>query len=195
MKQLLDKSGERFEAIAIGTSAGGIEALSILLPSIPANCKKVFFVVQHISPESDSSFIRMMHDRCNLIVRETCNTDRIKPGVIYFAPPDYHLLVEKDYTLSIIMDEKVNYSRPSIDILFETAAEVFTKRLTGILLTGVNRDGSAGLKRIAELGGQTIVQSPHDAEFNEMPASALKLFKPDHIMTLKEISDSFHKCL
>ncbi|HEX2969870.1 MAG TPA: chemotaxis protein CheB [Bacteroidales bacterium] len=177
------------EAVAIGTSAGGIEALTFLLPHIPAGCMKVFFVVQHISPESDSSFVRIMNDKCRIKVREACNTEDISPGTIYFAPPDYHLLVEKDFTLSISMDEKINYSRPSIDVLFESAAEAFMNNLTGILLTGVNRDGSRGMKRIKELGGRTIVQSPDDAAFSEMPSSAMRLITPDNIMTLNEIAD------
>ncbi|HLN22012.1 MAG TPA: chemotaxis protein CheB [Bacteroidales bacterium] len=185
---------ESFRAVAIGTSAGGIEALNYLLPSIPEDCNMSFFVVQHISAESDSSFIRLMRDRCSMIVREACNTDKIEPGTIYFAPPDYHLLVEKDKTLSLSKEEKINYSRPSIDLLFETAAEAFTEMLTGILLTGVNRDGSSGLKRIADLGGRTIVQSPEDAAFSEMPASALKILKPDMVITLKEIAAFLGRC-
>lgn len=176
------------EAIAIGTSAGGIEALSFLLPHIPASSRKTFFIVQHILAESDSSFIRIMKERCSIKVREACNTDEIISGAVYFASPDYHLMVEKNMTLSVIFEEKINYSRPSIDVLFETAAEAFMDKLTGILLTGVNSDGSRGLKRIKELGGRTIVQSPEDAKFPEMPLSALRLFKPDDVMSLEEIA-------
>lgn len=176
------------EAVAIGTSAGGIEALSFLLPNIPAGSTKAFFIVQHILADSDSTFIMLMKEKCRIRVREACNTDEIMPGSIYFAPPDYHLMVEKNFSLSVLMEEKINFSRPSIDVLFETAAEVFMNKLTGILLTGVNRDGSAGLKRIRELGGRTIVQSPDDAAFPEMPLSALRLFRPDAVMTLEEIA-------
>jgi two-component system chemotaxis response regulator CheB len=179
---------QTMEAVVIGTSAGGIEALHFLLPHIPPACCRAFFVVQHILAESDSAFVRLLQEKCRVKVREACNTDEIFPGTIYFAPPDYHLMVEKDFTLSVLMDEKINYSRPSIDVLFETAAEAFSKRLTGILLTGVNRDGSAGLKRIGELGGKTIVQSPDDAAFPEMPFSALKLFNPDKVLTLLQIA-------
>jgi two-component system, chemotaxis family, protein-glutamate methylesterase/glutaminase len=187
------KVKNEIEAVAIGTSAGGIEALSFLLPRIPAGCMKAFFIVQHILADSDSTFIRLIKERCRLKVREACNTDEIIPGTICFAPPDYHLAVEKNLTLSLIMDEKINFSRPSIDVLFETAAETFTHRLTGILLTGVNRDGSAGLLRIKELWGKTIVQSPADAAFPEMPEYAIKLFAPDEILTLEEISEYIEK--
>jgi two-component system chemotaxis response regulator CheB len=182
------------EAVVIGTSAGGIEALGYLLPNIPQDCRKTFLVVQHIAPSSDSSFIRLLSKQCSVNVREACNTEEIKPGTIYFAPPDYHLLVEKDFTLSVNVDEKVNYSRPSIDVLFETAAEAFGFRLTGILLTGVNKDGSVGLKRISDMGGTTIVQSPEDAAFSEMPESAIKLFKPDRILTLSQIAEFLREC-
>jgi two-component system chemotaxis response regulator CheB len=184
-----NKQPVQFEAVAIGTSAGGIEALNYLLPQIPASSRKAFFVVQHITADSDSYYIRMLGSKCRLPVREGCNTEEIVPGRIYFAPPDYHLLIEKNLTLTLSEEEKVNFSRPSIDVLFETAAEAFTGKLTGILLTGVNRDGSAGLMRIKNLGGQTIVQEPEDAAFSEMPLSALKLFKPDHTMTLEEIAN------
>jgi two-component system chemotaxis response regulator CheB len=182
------------EAVVIGTSAGGIEALGYLLPNIPHDCRKAFLVVQHIAPSSDSSFIRILKKQCSINVTEACNTEEIRPGTIYFAPPDYHLLVEKDFTLSVIIDEKVNYSRPSIDVLFETAAEAYGSMLYGILLTGVNKDGSEGLKRISEMGGKTIVQSPLDAAFPEMPQSALRLFEPDKILPLSEIAEFLKTC-
>lgn len=176
------------KAIAIGTSAGGIEALTFLLPHISGQCKQSIFVVQHISPTSDFSFVTILGNNCKIKTKEACNTEEIEPGTVYFAPPNYHLLIEKNYTLMLSADEKVNYSRPSIDVLFESAAEVYTSRLTGILLTGTNSDGSKGLKRIKELGGKTIVQEPRDAVFPEMPASALKLITPDEVLTLKQLA-------
>lgn len=182
-----------YNALAIGTSAGGINALLYLLPRIPQNESLTIFVVQHISPESDSYFIKLIKNECKMKVKEACNTEEIEPGVIYFAPPDYHLLIEKNFTLTLSKDEKVNFSRPSIDVLFETAAEAYKRRLTGILLTGANNDGSRGLKRIKELGGKTIVQSPADANFSEMPKSALRLFKPDFVLTLTEIANYLSK--
>jgi two-component system chemotaxis response regulator CheB len=182
------------QAVVIGTSAGGIEALGYLLPNIQHDCRIAVMVVQHISPSSDSSFIQLLRNKCSARVKEACNTEEIRPGTIYFAPPDYHLLIEKDFTLSVIVDEKVNYSRPSIDVLFETAAEAYGVRLTGILLTGVNKDGSKGLKRISDLGGMTIVQSPNDAAFPEMPESAIRLFKPDRILTLDQIAEFLRGC-
>jgi two-component system, chemotaxis family, protein-glutamate methylesterase/glutaminase len=176
-------------AVVIGTSAGGIEALDFLLPLIPEDSIVPVFVVQHITANSDSYFIKSVKDRCYVKVKEACHTEEIKPGVIYFAPPDYHLLIEDNMTLALGSDEKVNFSRPSIDVLFETAAEVFKNGLTGILLTGSNSDGSKGLLKIHQYGGKTIVQDPSVAYMSEMPQSALRLFKPDEILNLKEIGN------
>jgi two-component system chemotaxis response regulator CheB len=175
-------------AIVIGASAGGIEALDFLLPHIKSTCKHSLFVVQHIGAGSEFSFVKLLNAKCKIKIKEACDTEEIKPGMLYFAPPDYHLLIEKNYSLTLSADEKVNFSRPSIDVLFETAAEAYTNALTGILLTGSNNDGSKGLKRIKELGGKTIIQEPHDAAFSEMPASALTLFTPDKIVTLKQLA-------
>jgi two-component system, chemotaxis family, protein-glutamate methylesterase/glutaminase len=175
------------KAVVIGTSAGGIEALEYLLPQIPADSVVPVFVVQHITSDSDSYFIKFIKDKCFVKVKEACHTEEIKPGVIYFAPPDYHLLIEDNETLALGSDEKVNFSRPSIDVLFETASEVYHENLTGILLTGSNSDGSSGLFKIHLLGGKTIVQDPKKAFMSTMPESAIRLFRPDSILSLNEI--------
>jgi two-component system chemotaxis response regulator CheB len=176
------------KAIVIGTSAGGIEALDYLLPSIPSVSRVPVFVVQHITADSDSYFIRSIKDKCYVKVKEACHTEVIVPGTIYFAPPDYHLLIEDNLTIALGSDAKVNFSRPSIDVLFETAAEVFKKGLTGILLTGSNSDGSRGLLKIHQYGGKTIIQDPTTSYMSEMPQSALRLFQPSLILNLKEIA-------
>ncbi len=175
-------------AVVIGTSAGGIDALDYLLPHIPAHSKVPVFVVQHISKDSDSYFIKMLNQKCKVKVKETCHNEFIIPGTVYIAPPDYHLLIEVDDTLSLSVDEKVNFSRPSIDVLFESASDVFNKNLVGIILTGANSDGAIGLKKIKDNGGYTIVQSPSDAEVSEMPRAAIALQTPDSIMTLNQIA-------
>jgi two-component system chemotaxis response regulator CheB len=175
------------KALVMGTSAGGLDALDYLLPLIPKSNFVSVFVVQHITADSDSFFIKSIKDKCRVKVKEACHTEEILPGVVYFAPPDYHLLIEDSRTIALSSDEKVNYSRPSIDVLFETAAEVFTEQLTGILLTGSNRDGSAGLLKIHQFGGLTIVQDPSTAYMDEMPLSAIRLFKPTYIWNLKQI--------
>jgi two-component system, chemotaxis family, protein-glutamate methylesterase/glutaminase len=181
------------KAIAIGASAGGIEALDFLLPHLSGNTKVSVFVVQHISAQSDFFFVKMMSGKCKVKVKEASNTEEIAPGVVYFAPPDHHLLIEEDNTLTLTAGEKVNFSRPSIDIMFETAANVYREALTGILLTGANSDGSLGLKVIKQHGGITIVQDPHDAKFPEMPMAALRCFAPDIVGDLKEIAEFLEK--
>ena len=181
------------KAIAIGTSAGGINALDYLLPHIPRETRSAVFIVQHMSADSDSYFVKIMNSKCQVKVKEACDTEEIKSGVVYFAPPGYHLLIEEDYTLSLNVDEKVNFSRPSIDVMFETAAEVYRRNLTGILLTGANADGSIGLKIISNLGGTTIVQNPKEATFSDMPEAALHIFKPDMILSLSEIAKFLEK--
>lgn len=176
------------KAIVIGTSAGGIKALGLLLPLIPENFKIPVFIIQHISPYAEMN-LRIFSQKCHVNLKEASNNETIEPGIVYFAPPDYHLLIEEDFTLTLNADPKVNFSRPSIDVLFQTAAEAYGRNLTGILLTGTNNDGSEGLKTIKQFGGKTIVQNPAEAEFPEMPQSALKLFDPDMILNLKEIGE------
>jgi two-component system chemotaxis response regulator CheB len=121
-------------------------------------------------------------------VRQADEKESIKGGVIYFAPPDYHLLIEKDGTFSLTHDLPVNYSRPSIDVLFETAADVFKTRLLGIILTGANHDGAEGIRAISRYGGTTIAQDPETAEYPEMPKAAIKTGCIQHIMKLEDIS-------
>ena len=177
------------KAIVIGTSAGGIDALDYLLPNISANSKVPVFVVQHISADSDSYFVKMLNSKCNVRVKEACHNEFIVPGTVYFAPPDYHLLIEDEETLCLNVDDKVNFSRPSIDLLFESAADVFGKGLVGILLTGANSDGAVGLKKIKQCGGTTYVQLPSEATVSEMPLAAINLQVPDMILTLNQIAE------
>jgi two-component system chemotaxis response regulator CheB len=177
------------KALVIGTSAGGIEALDYLLPLIPEDSIVPIFIVQHITADSGSYFIQSIKEICHVKVKEAVHTEEIEPGVVYFAPPDYHLSIEDNKTLALSNDEKVNFSRPSIDVLFETAAEAYKKGLTGILLTGANSDGSKGLFKVHKFGGKTIVQDPSTAFMDEMPESALRLFNPDKILSLPEIGN------
>jgi len=120
-------------------------------------------------------------------VKEADEKEAIVPGTVYIAPPDYHMMVETDETISFSADEKVNYSRPSIDVLFEAAADTYGRQLVGIVLTGANNDGAAGLLAIKNAGGFTIVQEPEDAESPAMPIAAIQLAKPHSILSLDEI--------
>lgn len=175
------------KAIVIGASAGGIEALGKLLPNLPADLDIPVFVVQHIYPQSDLYYIHMIDKRCTVQVKEAVDRELIVPGVVYVVPPDRHLVFENKEKISLTDGPKVNFSRPSIDVTFKSAARIFKRHLLGILLTGSNSDGGFGMLHIHQRGGRTIVQSPADALVGEMPRSALRLFDPDKVLPLTEI--------
>lgn len=179
----------RVTAIAIGTSAGGIEALSVVLPALPATLKPPVFVVLHLPRERPSLLVEIFSPKCARPIREALDKEPISPGTVYFAPPDYHLLIDEGPQLALSVDDLVHFSRPSIDVLFESAADIYGPGLMGILLTGGNQDGAAGLQAIAAAGGVTIVQSPGDAAAPFMPNAALRLGRPDHMLTLIEIAE------
>ena len=176
-----------YEAIAIGVSAGGVKALGIILPHLPPDFNLGIIIVQHLHPSADDSLVHRLNKSCTLVVKLADEKEPIVPGVIYIAPPDYHLMVEEDRTFSLSIDEPVNYARPSIDVLFETAADAYGSKLVGIVLTGANADGSHGLKRIKEAGGMTIVQDPTTAEVDTMPKAAIAATQVDHVIPLEEI--------
>jgi len=176
-----------YDAIVIGTSAGGLDALGIILPILDPGLPVPILIVQHISASSDSFIVTYFDRICSLTVKEAEEKELLKPGIVYFAPPDYHILIENDQTISLSNEEKVNFSRPSIDVLFETASWVFKNRLIGIILTGANWDGAIGSELIKKSGGLIIVQDPKTATVARMPESVLERFKPDYILPLEEI--------
>jgi len=180
-------SHPKYRAVVIGASAGGLMALKKLLPALPVDFPCPVLIVQHISPMSDNYMSRMLDAASNIRVKEADEKEKLAAGVVYIAPPDYHLLVEADETLSLSADDKVNYSRPSIDVLFETAADTFGSQLVGIVLTGANADGAEGLLAIKKAGGYTLVQDPDDAESPAMPLAAIQLVKPHSILSLREV--------
>lgn len=146
-------------------------------------------VVQHMSPDADDYLATFLNSMKKIRVKEADEKEIPKAGVAYIAPPNYHLLMEHDGSFTLTIGERVNYARPSVDVLFETAAEFYGEDLIGIILTGANNDGSLGLKKIKEHGGLTIVQDPNEAESDTMPRTALEMAKPDHVLTLKEIAN------
>ncbi len=164
----------RYRAVAVGCSAGGVRALSILLSQLPGDFPLPLLVVQHMAPGGGVLLVEGLNRVSPLRVGEAEEKEAVRPGRVYTAPPDYHLLVEKTGRLSLSIDEKVLHSRPSIDILFETAAEAFGKTLIGVLMTGANTDGCNGLLRIRAAGGMTIVEDPDRAEVDIMPRSAVE---------------------
>jgi two-component system chemotaxis response regulator CheB len=178
----------RIDAIVIGASAGGVEALSILLPALPAELTAAVFIVLHLPRERRSLLPEIFARKCALPVREAEDKMRVEPGTVYFAPPDYHLLLDEGPQLALSIDDLVHFSRPSIDVLFESAADLYAERLLGIILTGGNEDGSAGLAAVQRVGGVTIVQEPGSAQVPLMVLSALKRSAPDFLLPLGEIA-------
>ena len=176
-----------YEAIVMGASAGGMNALQTILKCLNKKISIPVIIVQHLHPEGDDFMARHLNTICPLYVKESENREAIKPGIAYLAPPNYHLLIEKDKTFSFSTEDRVNYCRPSIDVLFESAADVYGSKLIGIILTGANNDGAVGMMIIKKHGGLTVVQDPSTAEVGIMPSSALQLTTVDYILPLEEI--------
>ena len=181
-------SGEAIQAVVIGTSAGAVQALSAILPPLPADYPLPVMVVVHVPPDRRNALTELFQSRCAMTVREADDKEPITPGVIYFAPPDYHLLVETPEYLSLSTDEPVLHSRPSIDVLFESAADAYGEGLVGVILTGANHDGAAGLKAIFAAGGLAIVEDPAGAYATAMPLSALEACPSATVMNLDAIA-------
>lgn len=181
--------GRRIDAIVIGASAGGVDVLSTLLPALPVELQAAVFVVLHQPPDRASVLVEIFGRKCALRVREAEDKDAVEPGTIYFAPPNYHLLVERGPRIALSVDDLVQFSRPSIDVLFQSAADAYRHHLLGILLTGWNEDGAAGLATISTLHGTTIVQDPESAEAPVMPLSAMRLLRPDFVLSPGAIAD------
>ncbi len=175
-------------AVVIGASAGAIDALCVILPALPASFPQPVLVVVHIPANRQSMLAELFRSRCALLVKEAEDKEIILPGTIYFAPSDYHLLVEPDFTISLSSDEPVLYSRPAIDVLFQSAADAYGDSLTGIILTGANSDGALGLKAVAKAGGMTLVQDPATAQGTAMPRAALAACPGTRPLSLNEIA-------
>jgi two-component system, chemotaxis family, protein-glutamate methylesterase/glutaminase len=177
-----------FSAIAIGASAGGIEALSAILPIFPAHFATPVIVVIHLPQGKPSLLVELFAPKCHLAVREPDDKQDVSAG-IWFAPPGYHLMIDSDRCFALSVDDPVNYSRPSIDVLFQSAAEVYQGGLLGIILTGANRDGANGAKSIAESNGVVIIQDPAEAEARAMPIAAISAVKSATVAPLSRIAN------
>ncbi|WP_168790330.1 chemotaxis protein CheB [Paraburkholderia aromaticivorans] len=172
-----------YELVVIGGSAGGIEVLNTLLGALPAGFAPAVMIVTHLPPDSPSYLVHAFAHRCALPVLEPDAGERIMPGRVHIAPPGYHMLVEVDRTVALSTDAAVRFSRPSIDVLFESAAAVYGERLLAVLLSGANDDGAQGLKRVRALGGTAWVQAPDTAASPEMPRAAIERGAADFIYT------------
>jgi two-component system chemotaxis response regulator CheB len=177
------------ELIVIGASAGGLKAVSAILEKLPVHFPIPILIVLHVSAQSDDYWIRNLDKKCRINIKEAEDKEPIKSGVVYFAPPDYHILVDYDKTITLSIDEKVNYSRPAIDVLFETASDIYREKLSGVVLTGSSVDGAKGLRVIKENGGITIVQDPAEADYKYMPEEAIKVAAIDYILPLEKITE------
>ncbi|WP_224372241.1 chemotaxis protein CheB [Hyalangium versicolor] len=186
-----EKLRERIDAVVLGTSAGGVEALSVLLPALPRTFRAAILIVMHLPRDRPSLLVDIFQGKCQLPVREAQDKEQVQPGTVSFAPPDYHLLVDEGPTLALSVDDPVHYSRPSIDVLFESAADVYGPRLAGIILTGANADGAQGLQTVRAAGGVTVVQRPDTAQVSLMPQSALNRGPADFVLTLEQIAHLF----
>lgn len=178
------------KAVVIGGSAGAVQALSLILPKLPASYPAPILIVVHVPPDRDNALVQLFASKAAIAVKEAEDKEPALPGVVYFAPSDYHLLVESDGSLSLSSDELVNHSRPSIDVLMESAADAYGAGLVGVVLTGANDDGAKGLKAILDAGGTAIVEDPSDAYASAMPASAHKACPAAQIVRLEAIARS-----
>ncbi len=178
-----------YKALVIGVSAGGFRALSSVLPCLDRTLPLPVFIVQHLSPLADPYLVEHLQNICQVEVKLAEDKETPRPAVIYLAPPDYHLLVEEDYSLALSLENRVNCSRPSIDLLFESAAEVYFDSLIGVIMTGANTDGTKGLLRVKACGGLTVVQAPETAEAVTMPESAIKSVEVDYIVPLDKLGN------
>ena len=174
------------ELVVIGTSAGGLDAVCRLLRLLPSDLQLSILVVQHRSRDSEA-LCDILQDCSALPVHDVTDKEPITAGNVYLAPPDYHVLVEEDH-FSLTVDEPVAYSRPSIDVALESAADSWGQRVVGVVLTGANRDGARGLRRIRDAGGVALVQTPATAEVDIMPAAAAAEVPEAELLTVEELA-------
>ena len=183
-----------FEAIVIGGSAGAIDALLTILPALPATLRASVIAALHVPRDRPSLLTQVFAPRCALPVHEAQDNEPLEPGTIVFAPPDYHLLLDVGPRLSLSVDAPVHFSRPAIDILFESAADLFGERTLGILLSGANADGAQGLAAIDQAQGLCIVQTPDSASSPTMPRAALSLIpQVPHVLSPAAIAETLNR--
>ena len=186
------KAARARRAVVIGASAGGLSALSAVLKPLPRDFPAAVMAVIHLPPDRDSMIPALLASACALKVVEAEDKMTAETGAVYFAPPDYHLLVELDGRLSLSSDDPVLFSRPSIDVLFESAADAFGPDLTAVVLSGANEDGARGLAAIAAHGGFTAVQEPAEAAHPTMPLAAIAAAGPDYVLPLAGLRTLLH---
>jgi len=177
----------KYQAVVVGGSWGGMHAVIKMLSCLPPTINFSFIIVLHRLKDVKSPLVELIAAQIKIPVKEADEKEAILPGHAYIAPANYHLLIESDKTFSLDASERVNFSRPSIDVTFESAAQAFKDKLIGIVLTGANEDGSKGLQKIGEAGGCTIIQDPKDALSPTMPKAAIQLINTAKVLPLTEI--------
>jgi two-component system chemotaxis response regulator CheB len=186
-ERILTPAKREIGAVVIGGSAGGLEAMLRMLSTLPRDFRLPLIALLHLPGDGDSKLADVFRARLAIPVEEAVDKARIAPGTLYIAPGGYHLLVEQDYSLALSCEAPVHHSRPSIDVLMESAADAWGERLMGVVLTGANDDGADGLARIGEMGGLTVVQDPLEAAMATMPRAAIRRRAPDLVLTLDRI--------
>lgn len=180
-------ASRNFELVAVGGSAGGVQALRCILGWLPANFGPAMLVVLHLPPDRPSGLATLLAAQCELPLAEALDKQPIEGGSVTLAPPNYHLLVEPQHTLALSVDEPVLFSRPAIDPMFESAASVYHDRLLAVLLTGASSDGTLGAAAVRRNGGTLWVEDPDTALVSMMPQSALRHAGADAVLSLKQI--------
>ena len=186
----LRRSNGAFEVVALAASAGGLSALSTVLAGLPADFPAAIAVVQHLDPRHRSLMADILSRRTRLSVKQAQEGDKLGPATVYIAPPNEHLLVNWDGSLSLTQSELVHFVRPSADLLFESVAASFKDRAIAVVLTGTGSDGNMGVKAIKKMGGTVIAQDEATSEFFGMPGAAIHTGDVDFVLSLEEISSA-----
>lgn len=194
-KDQVATTGRKTDLIVIGGSAGSLSFVLNMMPHLKASTFLAAILVLHRKQTEDSALIDVLRHRTVFRVKEADDKDEIVPGTIYVAPADYHVLIEKEKTITLDDSEKINYSRPSIDVTFESAADVYGDRLACVLLSGANADGTEGLIKAKKAGALVIIQDPQSAEVPVMPSEALARVKPDAIISEKDLGKTLRSLL
>ncbi len=176
-----------FEVVAIAASAGGLSALTRILSALPATFGAAIVAVQHLDPRHRSLMAEIIGRRSVLPVHQAVEGSHVLVGHVYLAPPDHHMLVNRDHSISLTHTELVNFVRPSADLLFESVAAAFGKRVIAVVLTGTGHDGSMGVTAVKQRGGTVIAQDEASSEFFGMPSAAIRTGVVDFVLALDEI--------
>jgi two-component system chemotaxis response regulator CheB len=177
----------RAELVVMGASWGGLKAFGVVLGALPPDLDATIVIAQHRAPSSTGGLSQVLQHNSALPLCDVEDKEEMHPGTVYLAPPDYHVIVERGH-LALSLDERVQFSRPSIDVLFESAAKAYGPRVAGVVLTGANADGAEGLRAIKRAGGFTVVQDPETAENPVMPKAAIASGAADKVLPLSDIA-------